>query len=177
VIPIPASLVVIGLKVLAVVAVVGAVIAIDRHRLGVARDEGRAEVQSKWNAEREQQKDSALRQAAANAEETARRLRAQKEAQDVHDKEVARARADADAARAAAGRLSRQLAEFAAAHRAAARDPAAVGNREAAADPLGMLAELLGRIDERAGILAAYADAARAAGLQCERSYEALTTP
>lgn len=44
-----------------------------------------------------------------------------------------------------------------------------------ASDALGVLADVQRRIDERAGILAEYADAARIAGEACERSYDSLT--
>lgn len=44
-----------------------------------------------------------------------------------------------------------------------------------AADPVGVLADVQRRADERAGVLAKYADAARIAGQACERSYESLT--
>ncbi len=44
-----------------------------------------------------------------------------------------------------------------------------------AADPIGVLADVQRRADERAGILAKYADAARIAGEACERSYDSLT--
>lgn len=44
-----------------------------------------------------------------------------------------------------------------------------------ASDPIGLLAYVQRRIDERAGVLAEYADAARIAGAACERSYDSLT--
>lgn len=56
---------------------------------------------------------------------------------------------------------------------AAARAASAAGG-EAAGDPIGVLADVLSRADERAGVLADYADRARIAGLACERSYDAL---
>lgn len=56
---------------------------------------------------------------------------------------------------------------------AAARAASAAGG-ETAGDPIGVLADVLGRADERAGVLAGYADEARTAGLACERSYDAL---
>jgi hypothetical protein len=37
-----------------------------------------------------------------------------------------------------------------------------------------VLADVLGRADDRAGELAAALDASRAAGLACERAYDAL---
>lgn len=126
---------------------------------------GKAQVRSEWNAEKAEQ----ARQAAA---ETLRRLNAQQEIQHVHDQELALAHRDAAAAHAAAGRLSDQLAAFVAAARR--RDPAASGNSAPAGDPIGVLADVLRGADQRAGVLAAYADAARIAGLQCERAYDAL---
>jgi hypothetical protein len=75
-------------------------------------------------------------------------------------------RADADAA-------GRDLRVRLAGAVAAARAASAAGG-EAAGDPIGVLADVLGRADERAGVLAGYADEARTAGLACERSYDAL---
>lgn len=44
----------------------------------------------------------------------------------------------------------------------------------ATGDALDLLADMLSRVDGASGELAAYADAARIAGHQCERSYDAL---
>lgn len=44
-----------------------------------------------------------------------------------------------------------------------------------AEDPAGVLADVLGSIDARAGILAKIADDSRIAGQACERSYDSLT--
>ena len=41
-------------------------------------------------------------------------------------------------------------------------------------DPIGVLADVLRSADERAGVPAEYADAARIAGQRCERDYDAL---
>lgn len=82
------------------------------------------------------------------------------------------ARNDARAAGAVAEQLRQRVAQLGAS--AAAGHPAAVGTGPAAGDPLDVLADVLGRADQRAGELAAYADAARIAGLACERSYDAL---
>lgn len=54
-------------------------------------------------------------------------------------------------------------------------DPAAVAAGTATGDPVILLADVLGRADQRAGELAQYADAARIAGQKCERDYDALT--
>jgi hypothetical protein len=90
---------------------------------------------------------------------------------------AALATADAVGARAAGERVSRQLAAFTAAARRASADPAAAGGSAPAADPIGVLADVLGRADRRAGILAAFADAARGAGTACERIADGLQPP
>ena len=50
----------------------------------------------------------------------------------------------------------------------------AAGASAPAADPIGMLADVLGRADARAGKLAEYADRARIAGDACVSAYESL---
>ncbi len=84
----------------------------------------------------------------------------------------ARQEADARAAHAAAARaesrrLRSQLANIAARAAPTCRS-------EAGGDPVGVLADVLGRADERAAALAAIADDARARGLACERAYDAV---
>jgi hypothetical protein len=83
---------------------------------------------------------------------------------------IAAANADRDRAAAVAGQLRSRLAALA----PQGAGSAPVGQRAAAADPIGVLADVLSRADERAGVLAAHADAARIAGAQCERDYDAL---
>ncbi|MCA7085856.1 DUF2514 domain-containing protein [Cupriavidus sp. DB3] len=51
-------------------------------------------------------------------------------------------------------------------------DSAAIPAGQTTRDPVVLLADVLGRADERAGELAKYADAARIAGQTCERDYE-----
>lgn len=111
----------------------------------------------------------------ARAEEQ-RRTAAQTEIANAAKKDADSARTDARDAGAAADRLRQRVADLLAAARSA-KDPAATGGGQAASDPLGMLADVLERADQRAGILAEYADAARIAGAACERAYDALTTP
>ncbi|MDN7411445.1 DUF2514 family protein [Burkholderia vietnamiensis] len=107
--------------------------------------------------------------AAARAEEQ-RRTAAQSEiAKDANQQRTA-ALADAFAARAAAGSLQQRVDQLV----AAARHPAASAGGPAAGDALDLLADVLGRADQRAGDLAEYADRARIAGQQCERDYDAL---
>ena len=84
------------------------------------------------------------------------------------------ARRDADAARTAAGRLRNAAATVAAAACPAPGNSTVAAASQAASSPAGMLAVVLGEIDERAGILAAYADAAAGAGNACQSAYGAL---
>lgn len=111
---------------------------------------------------------------AANFKETERRFREQQENQRVQNLELAAARADAARNARDADQLREQNAGVANRWRDALHDSTTVAEREAAADAIGVLADVLGRADRRAGILASYADAARAAGLKCERDYDAL---
>ena len=134
------------------------------------RDIGRAEVRAKVASE-------AAAEAERNAKETQRRLDQQQEAQRVHDEDLARVTADADRARDAAGQLRQRVDELVAAARRSGCNSPAGGQRPATEDPIGMLAELQRRADERAGILADYADRARIAGQQCERAYDSLSKP
>lgn len=108
--------------------------------------------------------------------EEQRRTAAQTEIANVATKDAETARGDARAAGAAAEQLRGRVAQLLAASRAAG-NPAAAGGGSPTDDPIGMLADVLGRADQRAGILAEYADAARIAGQACERSYDALTQP
>nr|WP_233869180.1 DUF2514 family protein [Paraburkholderia adhaesiva] len=80
------------------------------------------------------------------------------------------ARADAVAAASAANGLRNRVAELV----ASARHPATSSGGATTGDALDLLADVLSRADETAGELADYADRARIAGQQCERSYDAL---
>jgi len=102
--------------------------------------------------------------------ETTRRLTAQQEVTHAADLALASARADADAAALAAGRLRNAARN--AASRACSATPASPG--AAASAPAVVLADVLSSADARAGELAAAVDAARVAGIACERAYEAL---
>ncbi|VWD33928.1 gp23 [Burkholderia lata] len=107
---------------------------------------------------------------AARAEEQ-RRTAAQQENADHAAKERDQARVDAAAADAAADGLRKQLAMLVerASHSAATSGSAPAG------DPIGVLANVLGSIDDRAGELAKIADERGIAGRQCEADYDALT--
>lgn len=107
----------------------------------------------------------------AERDEYQRRTAAQSEiAKDANQQRTA-ALADAFAARAAAGSLQQRVDQLV----AAARHPATSAGSPAAGDALDLLADVLGRADQRAGELAEALDASRIAGLACEKSYDSLT--
>jgi hypothetical protein len=111
----------------------------------------------------------------AERQEEARRNSEQRKALDEAANENRTARADLAIARSAGDRLRQQIAKYADAARQA-RDRASTLDRSAATgDPIGVLADVLGRCSKRVEILAGYADASRIAGTLCERSYGALT--
>ena len=130
--------------------------------------------------------DAALAKASAHARalEIERELTAREQAlQATIDKQDQDARhaqaqhaADRAAATAAADRLREQLATITRAASAGARvastDAAAIARERAAADATArVLAELLQRASDRAGIMGVFADAAHAAGTSCQRAY------
>ncbi|AXK65942.1 DUF2514 family protein [Burkholderia sp. IDO3] len=107
---------------------------------------------------------------AARAEEQ-RRTAAQTEIANDANQQRTAALADAFAARAAAGSLQQRVDQLV----AAARHSAVAAGSPATGDALDLLADVLGRADERAGELAKIADDRGIAGKQCERDYDALT--
>lgn len=97
-----------------------------------------------------------------------RQTKAQTEIMNEATQKAEQARIAAHTANAAAVRLRKRIADLVAANSAAASSSAPAG------DAIGVLADVLGRIDQRAGELAAYADSARIAGQACERAHDAL---
>lgn len=108
---------------------------------------------------------------AARTEEQRRTAAQSENAKNANQQRTA-ALADAFAARAAAGSLQQRVDQLV----AAARHSATSAGSPATGDTLGLLVDVLGRADQRAGELAEYADRARIAGQQCERDYDALIT-
>lgn len=90
------------------------------------------------------------------------------------EQQIARAEADAAAADAAADSLREQAKRLAARAGQCTSHPTATQSGKATAQPSVVLADVLGRADARAGELAAAYDRSRAAGLACERAYDAL---
>ncbi|KVE45477.1 DUF2514 family protein [Burkholderia sp. BDU5] len=103
-------------------------------------------------------------------DEFSRRVAAQQEIATRAAKERDQARADAAAADGAAIGLRKQVAALVVDVRRAGASAAG----PATGDALDLLADVLGRTDERAGELAKIADERGIAGQQCERSYDAL---
>lgn len=153
---------------LAVVLAALALASWDSARLKKAEKRGADLVRAEYTA-------AALREAQANAAETARRLKAQQENQRAQDAALARARADAAAAAADADRVRAQATEAAREWSSRLSDSPTVSDSQAAAAAIGVCADVLSRAVAHARILASAADASRAAGLQCERDYQALT--
>lgn len=88
------------------------------------------------------------------------------------DEKIAAVQADADAAADSAKRLRAELTRL----RRAAGNTAASGSGsgQPGADPISVLAVVLGELDDRAGEVGRYADRLRVAGLACEKAYESL---
>lgn len=121
---------------------------------------------------------SAAERVRADAE--AKRRKAEQElvnAQETHAQEVAALHLRLDRAVAAGRVASERLRDAAADAAARARAQCAAATpadlRAATGDPIGVLADVLGRADERAGLLADLADRRYIAGRACEREYEA----
>ena len=90
------------------------------------------------------------------------------------EQQLARARADADAAADAGDRLRQRIAQLTAACRGAASSAAAAGTGQTTDATSLVLADVQRRLDEATDTIARHADAARAAGLACQASYEAM---
>lgn len=110
---------------------------------------------------------------AQRTEEQRRTAAVTKEATNAQD-QTAALDASLPAARVASDGV-RDAAASAAGRARASACPAAASTRQPGEDPIGLLADVLGRADQRAGELAEYADRLRIAGIACERSYDALT--
>lgn len=109
---------------------------------------------------------TALADAQAKARQIERaRVAAIEEVTKDADQKIAAVQADADAAADSAKRLRAELARL----RRAAGDTAAAGSSpgQLGADPIGMLALVLGELDDRAGEVGRYADRLKAAMLAC----------
>lgn len=127
--------------------------------------------------DREQVADATAKKEKANADETYRRMEIQARNDAAKEAQLAQARRDRDAARVAGDDLQLRvdvlLRSLDSERRPA--DPAPEGECKAARAATHLLADVLRRADEEAGVLADYADRARIAGQQCSADYDALT--
>jgi hypothetical protein len=137
-------------------------------RVHAERETGRDEIRAEDLA-----KD--VEQAMVNAKETLRRIEAQQHNQELQNAELEQARAAADRNARDAERMRQQHAAAADIWGRTLRNSPTAADLAAAGEAIRVSTDLLGRADRRAGVLAANSDAARAAGLKCERDYDALS--
>lgn len=130
-----------------------------------------------WAVERAKAAEAALKASEDARAEEFRRAAAHQEAIRAHQAQIARLRAAADIAATADLRLRERIATLAAQAGGGGQDPDPAGSGPAAEDPIGVLADVLGRCSARVRLLAAVADERGAAGEACVRAYEALTGP
>jgi hypothetical protein len=159
---------------LAFIAVLLGAIGVQTLRLADAHTD-LAKLQASVAQERATQTQNALNEAAVNVKETQRRLERQQENQRAQDAELAAARAAADRNAADADRVRQQSVAAAREWGARLADSPSREDIAAAAAAIDLCADVRGRLDRAAGEIAAYAGAAHAAGLKCERDYDALS--
>lgn len=136
---------------------------------------------SRWQLNTEQLAHQATRtqHAEQRAQAEARARKTEQELQDAqarNETETARLQAERDRARADAGRAADRLRNAANALASTCKGADASDVGAATGDHIGVLADVLGRADKRAGELADIADARYIAGRACERAYDALIT-
>lgn len=129
---------------------------------------------SKWNKQAEQLATAKAKATMEAREEEQRRQASIDKVRDDAEKQIARSESDALAARDAADGVLEQAKRLAARAGKCASNTAATQSGAPATEPSVVLADVLGRADARAGELAAAYDRSRAAGLACERAYDAL---
>lgn len=138
----------------------------------VLRDQGRAEVQQKWDKAEAIRKVVADKAIADNRAEEARRLTAQKDIDDEAHRMEARNRAAALAVDAAAPSLRHAFAVSGGG--GLTLHPEVVGLGPATAAAGVVQADVFGQIEQRLRDLGRYADESRTAGNACVGEYDAL---
>ena len=162
-----------GVRVVALLGVVGSYWLVYQHGISVERAEATAALA---------QRDSGDRLAEVLGERVERtkeqqRVDAQEEMRANAQKQRTIAEGAAAGADAAGQRLRDEAGNLAVAVGCPGQDPAVAARSEAARRAAMVLSDLLARADARAGELAAAFDRARIAGLACEKSYNALVKP
>lgn len=162
-----------GVRVIALLAVVGSYWLVYQHGRSVERAEAVAATA---------QRDSGDRLAEVLGERGARQEEQRRAA--VHEEVRAHAQEQrtiaegaAAGADAAGQRLRDEAGKLVATVGCPGQDPAVAARSEAARRAAMVLSDLLARADARAGELAAAYDRARIAGLACEKSYNAMVKP
>ena len=153
----------------ALAAVIVAALGYHAYGVHVARNEGRAEVQAKWDQERAKQAQDLLTHNAAVRAEEQRRQIAQEQIEHDYQTQVAKHAADAASAVSALERLRVALSKPAAHQRLPGDSrPTYVCTADAE------VRELLKSCASRYVWMAGEADRAYASGLACEHAYDAL---
>lgn len=129
---------------------------------------------AKWEQQAEQLATAKAKALVKAREEEQRRQSSIDKVRDDAEKQIALAERDALAASDAAAGVLEQAKRLAARAGKCSSNPTATQSGAPAAEPSVVLADVLGRADARAGELAAAYDRSRAAGLACERAYDAL---
>lgn len=135
----------------------------------------RLEWQAKWSRQAAELADAKAKNLELVREEEQRRQDEIEKVRRDAEQDIARAEADAAAANTVAGSLREQARRLASRASQCAGNPGTAQGGQAAGQSALVLADLLSRADARAGELAAAYDRARAAGLACERAYDALS--
>lgn len=161
-----------GALVIAVLAGSGLALYQSGHSAG---EEGVSKTwQAKWDRQTAELANARAQNIQLARDEEQRRQNAIDKVRQDAEQQIARAQTDAAAANAVAVSLRGQAKRLAARSSQCARHSDVAQPSQAVEQPAVVLADVLGRIDARAGELAAAYDRARAAGLACERAYDAI---
>jgi len=132
------------------------------------------EWQGKWDKQALELSEAKTKAVILVREEEQRRQSSINKVREDAEKQIALAERDALAASDAAAGVLEQAKRLAARAGKCPGNPSTTQPGPPATEPGVVLADVLGRADARAGELAAAYDRSRAAGLACERAYDAL---
>ncbi len=132
------------------------------------------EWQGKWDKQALELSEAKTKAVILVREEERRRQSSINKVREDAEKQIALAERDALAASDAAAGVLEQAKRLAARAGKCPGNPSTTQPGPPATEPGVVLADVLGRADARAGDLAAAYDRSRAAGLACERAYDAL---
>lgn len=168
----PTSWVAVGLAGAALVVALG----VQSYRLN-SEQARHAETRQQWADARAVQQEAARLESERQRDIEQRRAAANQEQDRADQKAIDIARADAAAAAGVADRLRDRIAALGAASRQTGSNPPAASNSPPAQPAARVLADVYGRLESFETAVAAFADASRAAGLSCEKRYDALIKP